>query len=256
MKISTLRRSIGVAAFGLLLTGSNAFATTITQTFTVPGAGFNTTVWSNTYVIDKFDSTLGALNGVTVSLTNSVSGVVTVTNNSHDSGQFNASIQAESWFSLDSALLSQNGNNFDPELTSISLLADDVNAKTSPGFTIADGFGGTGSRTLTRTSPVYVAQNALTIEDQFGSNVFSGLSYFTTIGIGTFNVYELVAGKTGYLGPGPASSSGTPTSNTILSVVYSYTAAPPPSDTPEPASFILLGTALVGLGICRARRKA
>ncbi|MDP9053831.1 MAG: PEP-CTERM sorting domain-containing protein [Acidobacteriota bacterium] len=227
----------------------------IIQTFVVPGSGYNNTIWSNTYNIATFNTALGTLNSVTISIVDNLKGSVTVTNNSGSSGNYNAQLSSETWFSTNSSLLTQNGNTFiasDPGAPSV--FYDAVDTQTSATFSIANGNGGQVTKNLTGTDSTGGFVDPTTFTDQYNNQVFT-LSQFQSNGAGVLQIYELVAGKTGYLGPAPASSAGTPTSNTTLIVDYNYTPAQPTSSTPEPATMALMGSALVGLSLLGKRFK-
>jgi hypothetical protein len=78
--------------------------------------------------------------------------------------------------------------------------------------------------------------------------------------------YETVGASTISL-TGTASTAGTfggssysgafagGTADVLVTVIYDYTAATPPSSTPEPATMALFGAGLVGVGLLRRRIK-
>src|SRR5947209_6323596 len=105
----TLRAIFMGAALAVMASGLASADSIILPVQTVPSTN---TQWAHTYTFDTFDSTLGTLTGISLTITDAFSGTVTVTNSSTASASnFRGSLQTESWFSTNAALLTQNGSN-------------------------------------------------------------------------------------------------------------------------------------------------
>jgi len=250
--MTSIRRILGGAALLTSFTVA-ASAAPIIQTISFPGPGNaqtnqQVTSWSNTFGFSTFNTNLGTLTGILLTITDAMSGTVVITNNSGSASTYNATLLTNSYFSLNSALLGQDPNNFAPGQSGVNTFFADQVSKTSNSIPIANG--GTGSSTLSGHSTTG-AEDPQTGGD-FNNNTALLDSLFSTNGAGTINFYEIVGGKSGEIGASPSTAVGTPTAGTTITLEYDYT---PPSGVPEPATMALFGSALVGLGMLRKRAR-
>lgn len=246
--MSTLRRIVLAGLFSAGMCGT-AFADSIENfTYSVPVEGYNTTAWSTTFDLETFDTTLGTLNSVSLSITDNLDAMINVTNNTGGSANYTASASVDSLFSTDPDLLSQNPNTFSVSPSSVSVFLSDELSQASGPFNISNGDGGTVEETLTGSNTT--SGDPTTFVDQNSNLVFT-LSDFESVGPGSLPIYEIVAGTFGCDGPSPSSCSGTAESSTTITVTYDYS---PASVAPEPATMALVGGALIGLGLIGKKR--
>jgi hypothetical protein len=219
-------------ATAVVLLSAAASADTIIQSQSFPGAGagndvsntdYQLTTWSQTYAFSTFDTTLGTLNSISITIADGLTGFVTVTNTSGAPATFKAAIEDLSDFSLTP----------DPDSTNNFFEDDffDSLQKVNNGASIASGaFGTTPVRTISATTGPQDASS------------FFGLAYtsFETTGDGTIDLYESVPSRALVQGTSFSDSATTGAQSTVT-IVYDYT----PNSVPEPVSMSLVGSGLV-----------
>jgi hypothetical protein len=244
MKINVLRSLLTIAVALVLLSGLASAGTIGPYTTTTPIVA-RTTDFGNTGTDNppipsgtaslsfaKFDTTLGTLNSVTITLNDSFSTVLTVTNTSATT---NASgyIRTEVQIAIGSGLGDWMNNSTDTTLPKFNYTLLPLASTTSGTLT------GTDSSTGVYTSGADAAIIAL----------------FEAAGGGTYNLPVGTFTDTLQSNTGGNTNSGQVTSASITgTVTYDYT--PPPSGAPEPATMALLGSALVGLAVLGRKRFA
>ncbi len=227
---------LSLAALSL---SSCAFAAnTVTQTFTL---GQTNESFSQAFAFSQFNATLGNLTSIHFTINGSEVGNATVTNGNTKSGTYTYNNQADLY------VTSPLGVVYNETLPGTNQSAT-IGAGASKNFTgvsassTADAeYTGSGVGTFTLTTYTGNGAAAATI------------SSATFIGPGTVNFFlngDNVSGCSG----ASVSCSTTGTGGGTVSLFYDYTPAVV-NNTPEPATMGLLGSALIGLGFLKIRRK-
>jgi PEP-CTERM motif len=253
MHVTTRAAGVAILAFGLIgASEANATVTytptfsistgTGTETFTA-ATGAQTTDFLAQFNIPQFDSALGTLTSLSITVGGSMNAIGSVTNSAAGPASF-VGITQTSTFTDNSPQFvagsfspitggSPNGDGF--------LLVTSSAVATASLGTVASG---------ATIDPI--ALNAL-----FATQTFTQSSGFdpNLIGSGAFGI-TFATGEfttTGGSG-GNLSNLVTTQDNLSLSVTYNYSAASPPP-VPEPASLTLMATGVMGIGAAIRRRR-
>ena len=253
MRVSAKATGAVLIAFGVI-GASAANATTITPTFTsTTGAGFetftastgaNTTDFFTLFNIPQFNSTLGTLTQITVSVGGTMNATGTLINSAASPAT--------------GTTISQNSTITDasPQFVAGSVGTVVINGGTSGGDTFllftTSANGGAAVGTIAASTTV----NNINLSGNFTPSSVTQTSSFdpNLIGLGTYGVtfntgeYTTSGGSGGNL-----TASATTLDNLNLSITYNY--SNPQIPTPEPASLALIGSGLAGIAVATRRRR-
>ena len=274
-KMTTFRRVLlGLGAVGLACSMASAdtiYSTSAVVTFATDG--------SYTLTMNKFDHTLGTLTGATLyfSASEDVTSL-SLANSSSSVQSFDMVVQSNPL--LNSSNTANNADRYTGEIFDIfdtGIGPNQAQFPTSAG-SITLGPAGSGTCPLgtpsSACSTVFYTPPDLTISNTdaiYGANVGTGIGAVTgvkkTISSANLHYYLDTAGPTfaltgttyGSFTVGGGGNNVVPVLHTTATfaaeIDYTYTVPPPPSSTPEPATLVLMGTALAGVGLLRKRIK-
>lgn len=232
-------KKIGVAALagmGLLAAGS-ASAAVITQTHTIPTASTN---WNIASAFNKFNTDLGPLQSIIISIAGTVSGNIKLESRDGAPTTISGTLQANQTVFLGAFTMVTNF----PSITQ------------SFGATAFDGtvdFGGTSGVTFSSLSSS--SSNSATL---LPTNLVDSLLYipqFTCSALAAtcgpqVSLSTQAVGTSSGQGAGNLTTEFNTSSGATLTLTYNYGVA-----TPEPASMAVLGIGLVALGAYRRKRR-
>ena len=230
----------------LIFSAGLASATTITESawFTIPNGPnpgdptrtLTLTDWNGvneTISLAKFDSSLGVLNSVTLTLYADADSAGTITNNS------NSGITVNQWDAYLRVKLLAPDAVLPATVTTPDLLhVDSLLVSLTPGSTVAQG-GSVSYANHTTSAPTD------------STTYTTGLDGYKGIGDIIFPLFTTTRTISDLSG-GVLDLTQITAARAQVTIQYDYT---PGTDTPEPAAAVLLGSALVGISVFRRRRR-
>jgi hypothetical protein len=216
--MTTLRRVLTATALAAMAS-SVAMANSIDFSHTTPST---TSPFTNSFSLANFNTALGTLTSVTITLAYSTTGEVDIFNDTSSNQTFT---NAES--SVPLTLTGPDGLS-----QTVDAVAGPISGTVVPGENKFPGLTGTGTLTINVPSADFgafeIPPSATTDTYSVAGNMgtFSGMSV-----TGVFFGGEAVAGG-------------------VTTVTYDYVI---PSATPEPTTMVMMGAALVGLGLLRKK---
>jgi len=206
----------------------------------ISGVTTTRTDWTGNIVLPRFNSSLGQLQSVTISISDTISTTLTVTNSSNAASSGSTNTQVAIGIADPLGLFASTpgvGLVVQSNTATDSLFQVTTNAQV---YTLAAGASATlpvTTRNGTGTTPTFTASNILA--------QFTGAAN-STISLTARTFTNTLLNNSG----GNSSASQITTASATGTVTYTYR---PAAELPEPFSAALLGSAVVGLGFLRRR---
>jgi PEP-CTERM motif-containing protein len=255
MRVKTKAAGAAVLAFGLIGSSMANATATYTPTFTIStgtntetfsaSTGLQTTDFLAQFNIPQFNSSLGTLTSLTVTVGGSMNALGSVTN-SGGSSATGVSL------SQNSTITNNPTQSVFNSFGNATIVDGSPNGDTFLLFTTSAS-AGAGLGTVASSTTI----SAIPLTSAFSSQTLTQNSGFdpNLLGNGTFGItfatgeYTVTGGSGGNLLNSVATQD-----NITLSVTYNYSVDSPPS-VPEPASLTLIGTGVMGIAAAVRRRR-